>query len=141
MIENDADINTRNHFGIHEPIHKWEAYYLGDASVEAVNSVAKSKGYEDYTELFDAMDEYFMSEYESLLGEKISSFSEYLCKCNNCGSIMFDENPNIEQDRIPLSLVEVPIGSMGKFEDEQVWGCYKCKTDAFLMDVELSDFQ
>jgi hypothetical protein len=69
--------------------------------------------------------------------------TEYLCKCNNCGKIMYDENPDTKQDKIPLSLVNAQIYPMELLSDSEgsFYGCGDCETDAFLMDVELSDFQ
>lgn len=57
---------------------------------------------------------------------------EQLCKCNNCDTVMYDENPSEQPE------LKVPEGtrSMEKFDDEgeSVWGCPECKTDEYLTD-------
>ena len=56
-----------------------------------------------------------------------------LCKCNNCDSIMYDENPQIGAKE-----VEVPEGTinMVQYEDEGgfAWGCPTCG-DGHLVDM------
>ena len=65
---------------------------------------------------------------------------EQLCKCNNCNTVMFDENPSSQPK------LEAPSGTvnMKKFEDTEegdlersfFWGCPECETDEYLQDVE-----
>ena len=63
---------------------------------------------------------------------------DYLCKCNNCDTILLDQNPQINQP-----LVEVPKVTLGmvQLEDEGgfFWACPKCSTDSFLKDVLSED--
>jgi len=76
-IEIDTDVETREFFDISEPIFLEDGYYLGDADEEIMNDIAINKGYEDYSELFDAMDIYFTD----LKKEKIDSKrNQYLSK-------------------------------------------------------------
>ena len=58
-----------------------------------------------------------------------------LCRCNNCFTIMFDENPS---DQIALVAPSATV-NMKKFEHEEgdsLWGCPECGTDEYLMDIE-----
>lgn len=64
---------------------------------------------------------------------------DYLCKCVNCGTIMFDENPDpiMGQEKINLDLYP-QIENMEQIKDYDnsvFWGCPKCKTDDYFMDV------
>lgn len=36
----------------------------------------------------------------------------YLCKCNKCDSILFDENPNVNSIPIDVTTIEKPINHM-----------------------------
>ena len=54
-----------------------------------------------------------------------------LCKCNNCDSILYDENPQVGATKyLPPKGVE----SM-ELIDQEFWGCPICKTDEFLIDL------
>lgn len=56
-IIGSLDWMVRYAYSIKEPIHLLDdGYYYGDADAEVLNNIAASKGYEDYTELFGAMD-------------------------------------------------------------------------------------
>jgi hypothetical protein len=60
------DIQTRIEFGIQdEPVHLWEAYYVGDSDEKTLNEIAKSKGYYDHDELLDAATRHLNSLAES----------------------------------------------------------------------------
>lgn len=68
-----------------------------------------------------------------------------LCICNNCLSVMVDENPSdrAEFETKNLELVDMEFlteDSLEPGEDEDqgagFWGCPKCLTDGYLMDVE-----
>lgn len=50
------DAQVRCEFGIDQPIHLWEAYYIGDADAEEMNEIAINKGFDNYIELLAAMD-------------------------------------------------------------------------------------
>ncbi len=76
-IENQADINTREKFGVNEPVHKWDGYYIGDADEEALNEIAKKHNLEDYDELFFEMDSEFENEFERLASEKLESLDNF----------------------------------------------------------------
>ena len=64
-----------------------------------------------------------------------------LCKCNNCGNIWLDKNPQVNQkvfeveDGCPsLALI---TESLDDNEDaEMYWGCPECRTDGHLSDFE-----
>lgn len=60
--------------------------------------------------------------------------TEYLCKCNNCGNILFDENPQVNATKseivgTELSMVQISDG------DELFWSCPNCLTDEYLTDI------
>lgn len=60
---------------------------------------------------------------------------EYLCKCTNCGTIMFDENPQVDAEK-----VEIPkegAESMAQLRNGNTffWACPICKTDSYLIDL------
>lgn len=64
-----------------------------------------------------------------------------LCKCNNCGSILYDENPKIgakekETDKINQEILPMELLNDG----ETYWGCGNCQTDAYLTDFVLYSF-
>lgn len=63
---------------------------------------------------------------------------ENLCKCNNCNSIMYDENPQVGATKFDPKTIDVEILPMELLneEGESFWGCGNCKTDAYLMDFE-----
>lgn len=50
------DEKVRSEFSINEPIHLWEAYYIGDANEDILSEIALSKGFDNYTELLKEMD-------------------------------------------------------------------------------------
>lgn len=52
----NADLKVREEFECDEPIHLFDAYYIGDASEDALNEVAKKNGCEDYKGLLIKMD-------------------------------------------------------------------------------------
>lgn len=67
----------------------------------------------------------------------------YLCKCNRCDSILFDENPGENSVLIDITTIEEPINNMihfyggGKF----YWGCPNCCTDSYLTDIIDNDLK
>lgn len=73
---------------------------------------------------------------------------DYICKCNNCGSFMYDENPQTDTPKIDISKVDVEIHPMELLncndEDGKIfrlgytsfWGCGNCQTDDYLIDVK-----
>lgn len=60
---------------------------------------------------------------------------DYLCKCNNCDSILVDENPQTGaiKKKVPKDFEYMEslwdIGAEMWF-----WACPKCKTDDYLTD-------
>ena len=56
------------------------------------------------------------------------------CKCNNCGEVFIDTNP----DRQPKFPITMDMRELDMLNDEG--GCFKgcptCKTDSYLMDIE-----
>lgn len=63
--------------------------------------------------------------------------THYLCKCNMCDSILFDENPNVNSIPIDATTIEKPINHMIQFQEgnEFYWVCPNCNTDSYLMDL------
>lgn len=62
--------------------------------------------------------------------------SDYLCKCNNCDTILVDRNPQENAFKLPLQGNEEEMECI-KDEDGVFWGCPHCKTDGYLMDLPL----
>jgi hypothetical protein len=57
-----------------------------------------------------------------------------LCICNNCDTILIDENPQVDAKKHKLKGGEqsmVFIESEGDF----IWACPRCETDGFLADL------
>lgn len=67
----------------------------------------------------------------------------YLCKCNMCDAIMFDENPGENSILIDVTIIDKPINYMIQFHDDSefYWGCPNCSTDSYLMDLTNDDFK
>lgn len=62
---------------------------------------------------------------------------EYLCKCNNCGSVMYDENPcPTTQNELDENTFEkvLPMELLNE-NGESFYGCGKCGTDGYLTDL------
>lgn len=60
----------------------------------------------------------------------------YLCKCNNCGTVMLDQNAQVGA---PIFMADVKhIADMQYMKEdgteEYFWGCGICDTDSFLTD-------
>lgn len=84
-------------------------------------------GYQSHTENCD-------EKYLYIPTAKIDMYSNYLCKCNNCGALLIDENPQLDAIELPLQGNEE---QMERLEDEDggFWGCPHCKTDEYLVDL------
>lgn len=64
-----------------------------------------------------------------------------LCRCNNCGSILVDHNPQVNTRKYDPVLAD---GELKLFTDlsgneiwhdvEYFWGCPNCRTDSYLTD-------
>ena len=62
---------------------------------------------------------------------------DYLCKCNNCGAIMFDERPQTGAKQFDAPQTTIEMEHLSDVEgDGDFWGCPNCGTDAYLMDIE-----
>ena len=61
----------------------------------------------------------------------------YLCECNMCGSLLFDENPSENSILIDITTIEKPINHMVQLQDDSefYWGCPNCSTDSYLKDL------
>jgi hypothetical protein len=60
---------------------------------------------------------------------------EYLCKCLNCETILYDENPQVDaQKKDPTQFDEVLPMEMINDDGETFWGCGNCQTDSYLSD-------
>ena len=66
---------------------------------------------------------------------------ENICKCNNCGSFLYDENPQTDTLKIDVSNLNVPILPMEQInqDGDTFWGCGNCQTDGYLMDIDSID--
>lgn len=74
-IEDQADETTRTIFGVREPVHKLDAYYIGDADEQVLNEIAKKHGLEDYDDLLARMDSYFKEELERISSKILEQIS------------------------------------------------------------------
>jgi hypothetical protein len=66
---------------------------------------------------------------------------EYICKCTNCDSFLYDENPQVGATKhYPPSFgVEIlPMELLNK-DGDSFWGCGNCQTDAHLIDLDEND--
>ena len=58
-----------------------------------------------------------------------------LCKCNNCGNILIDENPQVDAVKYELQGNEL---NMVQYKDESgdlFWACPVCESDDYLLDL------
>lgn len=62
---------------------------------------------------------------------------EYICKCNNCDSLMYDENPQTGAEKVDELQFQCEILPMELLNDdgESYWGCGNCQTDGYLTDI------
>jgi hypothetical protein len=74
-IEDQADETTRTIFGVREPVHKLDAYYIGDADEQVLNEIAKKHGLEDYDDLLARMDSCFKEELERISSKILEQIS------------------------------------------------------------------
>lgn len=59
-----------------------------------------------------------------------------LCKCNNCGNILYDENPQIGAKKRETESFGIILPMELLNEDgESFWGCGDCQTDKYLTDL------
>jgi Zn finger protein HypA/HybF involved in hydrogenase expression len=61
---------------------------------------------------------------------------ENLCKCNNCETVLFDENPQVGAKKHDTSnRVDVKSMKYVQTEEESFWACPNCETDEYLTDL------
>lgn len=58
-----------------------------------------------------------------------------LCRCNNCYTILIDENPKVDATKHDLQGNEQSMAYIEVGENEYAWCCPKCETDGFLIDI------
>ena len=62
-----------------------------------------------------------------------------LCKCNNCDTILLDQNSQINAEQHLVDLTKVETMQYMKDENTQdqeyFWACPICMTDSFLTDT------
>jgi len=59
-----------------------------------------------------------------------------LCKCNNCDSILLDQNPQVGAKQHNLGqFPNIKHMEYLKDENESFWVCPVCKTDDYLTDL------
>lgn len=58
-----------------------------------------------------------------------------LCKCNNCDSILIDQNSQIGANEYDLSGEEIEMQYMQDEDGEYFWACPLCETDDYLIDL------
>ena len=57
----------------------------------------------------------------------------YLCKCNNCETVMVDENPQVNARK--HNTYNVDVKAMLFDSNNLCWVCPVCNTDDFLIDL------
>ena len=58
-----------------------------------------------------------------------------LCICNNCDTVLIDENPQVGAKKHKLKGGEQSMEQLEASEGEFIWVCPKCGTDGFLTDL------
>lgn len=110
-IEIAADIETRDYFGITEPIFIENKYYLGDADEDTMNEIAEEKGYPDYDSLFDAMWDYYLDlveEKEDALIHGDIKYSRWqLPGGENYRELLLTIPKKVKKDKANYSIVEI----------------------------------
>jgi hypothetical protein len=63
----------------------------------------------------------------------------HLCQCNNCGAILYDENPSDNSREYTHEEIDATCAPefMVFLEDEEGFsmGCPNCETDGYLVDL------
>lgn len=61
---------------------------------------------------------------------------DYLCKCNMCGTIMRDENPQVDAPMLDVDAIGKPVEQMIQVYENKIplWACPNCETDSYLTD-------
>lgn len=58
---------------------------------------------------------------------------EHLCRCNNCGNMLIDRNPQVEANKYELKGVEKDMEEL-QDEDGNYYVCPVCHCDDYLTD-------
>ena len=64
-----------------------------------------------------------------------------VCKCNNCDTLLIDENPQIDGQKYDLTndlhkmVLREDIDEVDRTESHYYWACPNCLTDGFLTDI------
>lgn len=58
-----------------------------------------------------------------------------LCKCNNCGTVMIDQNPQFGAVEHELTGNEVEMQYLEVEHRERIWVCPVCMVDDYLIDL------
>lgn len=109
---------------------------------EAWNEV---EGFEDGTDFypFDDSFEYIVSKvmaWRDKFSKELKSTPEdeeyYLCKCNRCNTLFYDENPRSADEKTKIKdLIALPFHmTLLTINEETFWGCPNCETDGYLSD-------
>lgn len=63
---------------------------------------------------------------------------EHICKCTNCDTYLYDENPQTDAVKYFPSSFGTEILPMELLNKDGVsfWGCGNCQTDAYLIDLD-----
>lgn len=65
-----------------------------------------------------------------------SNTREYICKCLNCDTYLYDENPQVDATKHdPESFEEVIPMELLNEEGDSYYGCGNCKTDSYLIEL------
>ncbi len=60
--DNSLDIQVRKYYKVEgEPLHLWEAYYIGDANEEEIEKIAKKHNCDTIEGLFSEMDDMLLN--------------------------------------------------------------------------------
>jgi hypothetical protein len=63
----------------------------------------------------------------------------YLCKCNNCDTILLDQNSQISAEKHLVDHTKIDdmqyIKDENSQDQEYFWGCPICMTDSYLTDT------
>ena len=60
---------------------------------------------------------------------------DYLCKCNKCNSVLIDKNPQFGAVEYTLIGNEKDMVLLVDFDGDIYYGCPKCETDDYLIDL------
>ena len=60
----------------------------------------------------------------------------HLCKCNNCDSILIDQNSQVGAKELELTGNELEMQyTKDKETGDYFWACPLCETDGYLIDL------